>query len=437
MRPNWQLGAISGQTSSPSGELIKTTGNLSASCHTFLNDHQWWMWVLIRPSPAVWLSLYFCGFYFVFGIYVPFWAVWMDWLGLSADDIGLIIGIGVATRCVVNLMILPKFHQKAMLLPLLRVLSVGSMIFGILHLFAGSGWLGLLLLSIAINATLGPSFPVSDTIASHYGRQRLLDYGKVRLFGSAAFIAGTTAAGVFAEHLGVKVIVPMAVCALAITACWVFISPSRLLGDDDKDSCERAGIRTILSDPDVLRLTLILSLIHGSHATYYSFSAIHWGNAGFSESTVSYLWSIGVGVEIVIFALSQRLFRHWTVTSLLRFATAVVIARWLITGLSVDMGWLLAAQAMHGVTFGVSHLAAMRFIRLQASEKILALQALYSAVPLGAALAVLIMLSGPLYTAFAGQAFLFMAGLGTLAGLLLFVRIREPSAHLSGKRESD
>lgn len=366
-----------------------------------------------------WLSFYYGSFYFVFGIYVPFWAVWMHWLGLSADEIGLVIGAGVVTRCIVNLFVLPRFHHHSQLIPMLRVITIGSTVFAAWHLTAGPdlGW--LLLLSVLVNAMLGPSFPVTDTIASHYGRAGLLDYGKVRLWGSAAFILGTTSAGLLADQHGPGAIVPLAVVALVVASCWVMVTPQTLPVTSNQASTPRPKLRQVLLEKRVLLLMVILSLIHGSHATYYAFSAIYWGSAGMSESTVSYLWSIGVGVEIIIFAFSQRLFRDWSIVGLLWLSILAVTIRWLMTAMTTDILWLFAAQSLHGITFGVTHLAAMQFIRQQPTEKVLALQALYSAIPMGAVLAVMTMASGPLYDALSGQAFFVMAGTGVLAAVVL------------------
>lgn len=49
---------------------------------------------MLNPSPYGWISQYFVGFFFAYGVYLPFWALWFEEQGVSATDIGLLVGIG-------------------------------------------------------------------------------------------------------------------------------------------------------------------------------------------------------------------------------------------------------------------------------------------------------------------------------------------------------
>ncbi|WP_325891061.1 hypothetical protein [Grimontia sp. NTOU-MAR1] len=71
-----------------------------------------------RPTPYHWLSIYYGAYFFAFGVYLPFWSVWLAWLGLSADDIGIVLGAGVMARFVVNLTLTPVFTYPNIYFPL-------------------------------------------------------------------------------------------------------------------------------------------------------------------------------------------------------------------------------------------------------------------------------------------------------------------------------
>ena len=45
-----------------------------------------------------WLALFFGAFYFVYGAYLPFWSLWLEGIGVSAEQIGLLLGVGMAIR---------------------------------------------------------------------------------------------------------------------------------------------------------------------------------------------------------------------------------------------------------------------------------------------------------------------------------------------------
>lgn len=374
-----------------------------------------------RPTPYHWLSIYYGTYFFAFGVYLPFWSVWLAWLGLSADDIGIVLGAGVMARFVVNLTLTPRFHLPEHLLPAIRWLSFLATVIGFLHLMATPDLLWLTALSIAINSVIGPSIPVSDALANHYNRRKLIDYGRARLWGSLAFVVGSMMAGTLVERFGPPIIVPLAAGALLLTWCWSLSSPQQLPAKEETQAMVRTPLLQVLRVKSVLVFLAIVSFIQGSHAAYYAFSAIHWTQAGVSDVMVGYLWSFGVVVEVMMFALAAKLFGSWQVQSLFRLAALAVILRWCLTAWSTDLGVLFAAQSLHGLTFGVAHIAAMRYIQQQASDKVMALQALYSAIPMGVVMALLTVVSGELYEQLSGDSFYAMALLG-LPVLLLTLK---------------
>merc|ERR1711991_159000 len=130
---------------------------------------------MFNPSPYGWISQYFIGFFFAYGVYLPFWALWFEDQGVSAGDIGVLIGVGFATRCVANLLITPRVHKAEHLMPALRWLSLAALIFVAFHFFTGGSFLLMLLATILFNLCCGPVVPLSNAMANYYSRLKVLD----------------------------------------------------------------------------------------------------------------------------------------------------------------------------------------------------------------------------------------------------------------------
>lgn len=124
-------------------------------------------------------------------------------------------------------------------------------------------------------------------------------------------------------------------------------------------------------------------MLQGAHAAYYGFSAIYWQQAGYSASAVGYLWSLGVVAEVVIFALSKKVFRRFSARDLLLLSAVCGLIRWGLMGWTTALPGLLLAQILHCGTFTVCHLAAMRYIAARQGSEVIRLQAVYSAVAMG------------------------------------------------------
>jgi PPP family 3-phenylpropionic acid transporter len=94
---------------------------------------------------------------------------------------------------------------------------------------------------------------------------------------------------------------------------------------------------------------------------------------------------------------------------------------------TTDVIALALVQPLHGITFALLHLACMRLIaRIVPQGLEGTAQAIYGTVGIGAASALLTLVSGALYARLGAQGFWVMAGLCAVA-LPLTWRLRQPS----------
>ncbi|EGA69161.1 putative 3-phenylpropionic acid transporter [Vibrio sinaloensis DSM 21326] len=375
---------------------------------------------MLTPSPYGWISQYFIGFFFAYGVYLPFWALWFENQGVSPTDIGLLVGIGFATRCVANMLLTPRIHKVEHLMPALRWLSFASLLFIAFHFFTGGSFWLMALATVLYNLCCGPIVPLSDAMANYYARLNKLDYGRTRLWGSVAFIAGSTVVGFMVSQYGSDMIIYTALVGILIS--WLFamrrINPMPVT--QAEEHTERPKLMDLLREGPVVKFLILVALIQGSHAAYYSFSSIYWKEAGYSEDIIGYLWSLGVVSEVAIFALSKRLFSGWSLRAMFVVAALGCIARWGLTASTTMIAALVLIQLLHGVTFAIAHIAAIQYIQDSEPRKMVALQALYNAIPLGAFIALMTTLSGWGYEHWGANVFWAMAAMGVLA---LFIKV--------------
>ncbi|KII79278.1 3-phenylpropionate MFS transporter [Vibrio renipiscarius] len=378
---------------------------------------------MFSPTPYGWISQYFIGFFFAYGVYLPFWALWFEEQGVSPTDIGLLVGIGFATRCVANMVITPRLHKVEHLMPALRWLTFAALLFVGFHFFTGGNFWLMALATVLFNACLGPIIPLSDAMANYYSRLKMLDYGRTRLWGSLAFIAGSTVVGVLVARYGTDMILYTALAGIFVALVIGMRNTNPMPVTVSESQAERPKLTELLRDSAVVKFLVLVALIQGSHAAYYSFSTIYWKDAGYSEEIIGYLWSLGVASEVAVFALSKRMFAGWSLRMLFVVAALGVTLRWGLTASTTVLLALVAIQLLHGVTFAMAHIAAIQYIQAQEQRKMVALQALYNAIPLGAFIALMTALSGWGYENWGANVFWAMAAMGIVA---VFVKL-EPS----------
>ncbi len=385
---------------------------------------------MLKPSPYGWISQYLLGFFFAYGVYLPFWSLWFKEQGVSPTDIGLLVGLGLATRCIANIVITPRIHKVESLMPALRWLSFAGLIFVGFHFFTGGHFWLMALATVLFNLCCGPIIPLSDAMANYYALLKVLDYGRTRLWGSVAFIGGSTVVGYLVAEFGADMILYTAMTGLFAALLFAMRKTDPMPVTLSDQHTQRPKLSSLLTDKPVIKFLLLVSLIQGSHAAYYGFSAIHWKAAGHSEDVIGYLWSLGVAAEVAVFALSKRLFSGWSLRTLFVIAAGGVMVRWGITASTTSVLALVVVQLLHGVTFAAAHIAAIQYIQNSSENKMVALQALYNAIPLGAFTALITVFSGWGYDNWGAPVFWVMATMGFIA---LFIKLepQQPAQHVT------
>jgi len=56
-----------------------------------------------------WLALAYFTYFFSYGIFLPFWSVWLKGTGLTPETIGILLGAGLVARFLGSLLIAPHF----------------------------------------------------------------------------------------------------------------------------------------------------------------------------------------------------------------------------------------------------------------------------------------------------------------------------------------
>ncbi|WP_343554270.1 3-phenylpropionate MFS transporter [Pantoea sp.] len=372
---------------------------------------------------ARWLGLGYFTYFFCYGIYLPFWSVWLKGTGLDAEKIGLLLGCGMVARFVGSLLIASQVKNPSQLITALRLLALMTCLFAIGY-WVGQQWMWLLLVMVGFNLFFSPLVPLSDALAATWTQQIGLAYGPVRLWGSLAFVISSALTGMLVSAFSSQaILVLLSFGAISMLAGMMLTPATQPQGSERQTSTDGGwqAWRVLLRENAVWRFMVCVTLLQGAHAAYYSFSAIWWQESGYSASIVGYLWSLGVVAEIIVFALSSRLFRRWSARDLLLLSGVCAIVRWTLLGLSTALPLLIVAQILHCGSFTVCHLAAMRFIAARKGAEVIRLQSLYSALAMGGGIAVMTMICGVLFAHLQGHLFWVMACVALPA---LFLRPR-------------
>lgn len=372
-------------------------------------------------SAKTWLTTYFIYFYFIWGIFLPFWGIWLTGQGVTTEQVGVLFSIGLVLRFVSSLSLLPRVSSGSGTLTLIRTLAFITLLC-FASLFYLKGYMWLASLTLLVNFMMAPMMPLGDIVGSRLVQQIQLDYGRVRLWGSVSFIAGSTTVGWLIVDYGLQAI--LALIVLTCVVLWVFalarLSPN-LVDNVETGKSKKTSLLKTLKKPEVILFLLIVGFIQGSHGAYYAFSTIYWDSLGIAGSTIAWLWAISVFAEVLILRFNSKLFSKWTIKQMLLLGLVGGIVRWWVLSITDDVYLLAFAQTLHGLTFAVTHLAAIRYISQKKPSELMTYQSLYSGVALGLLMAVFTYIAGISYETLQGDLFLLSATL--LLPVFVFIKL--------------
>ena len=354
--------------------------------------------------------LLLCGTLFMaFGVASPFLPGLLQQRGLSAAQIGVVLGAGTAIRLVAGpagCRLADRTHRHRQVLTGLTAVSAAAA----LGYLGTGGVAGLLAVSLLHASVLAPMVPLADAMAVAAAPGRFA-YGWVRGAGSAAFVLGAAGAGQVIGFYGLGSIVFLNAGLLALAAGAAARVQDEIGGPVAVQRSGRA--LELLRLPGFVRLMVAAGLIQGSHALHDGFEVLRWRAAGIGPGVAGLLWSEAVLAEVAVFVLlGQPLLRRLGSRGAVLLAAIAGVVRWSVTAWTAAVPAMALVEPLHGLTFALLHLACMRVLGTIVPPRLAATaQAAYSTVAVGIVSASLSLVSGWLYGRFGAGAFWAMAGL--------------------------
>ena len=148
-----------------------------------------------------------------------------------------------------------------------------------------------------------------------------------------------------------------------------------------------------------------------------TYAVIQWRAAGMEAHTISLLWAEAVASELAVFmVLGKVVLDRIGPAAGASLAAVSGIAQWAAIAQTSSPQVLVFSQLLHGTTFALMHLAAMRLIvGMVASGQLATAQTVYGSLCLGLASIVLTLASGVLYQHYGTHAFWAMSTLCLVA----------------------
>jgi len=374
----------------------------------------------MTATPARRLAAYYFAYFAYAGVMVPYFALYLVAIGCSATEIALVLAMPQVARIFAPALwgwIADRTGARREIV----IFGGAALVAGYASLFVVRDTTGIALVMLVMSVLSAGALPIVESIALGSLGAASGRYGPVRLWGSVSFIASVLIAGVWLDAAPAQaLLVPILVLAGAAFLTALAL-PDAVA---EVSSAPVLPLLQVLRRPEVAALLAACFCMVLAHGALYAFFTLHLERTGYSKTMIGILWTLGVLAEIVVFVWLPRLFRSFTLRSLLLASFALAVVRFTAIGWGAQwLAVLVFAQLLHAATFAVYHSASVAAIhrlfegRLQARG-----QAIYTSLSYGLGGATGTLLAGWSWTALGPGATFSVSAVAAAAGALLVAR---------------
>ncbi|WP_223554197.1 MULTISPECIES: MFS transporter [Lysinibacillus] len=355
-----------------------------------------------------WLSQNFFAFFITWGIFLPYWTGWLvDVKHLTVSQASVVMGCGLLARAISNLFFFPTLAKYVHNKRLSSILAIGALITTLLYI-PSTNFISLLIVTLLFNIFYPALLPAVESSAATLIQHGHVHYGKSRSYGSIGFVIAVLIISMLTGVFGQNVIYwSLVISLIGMLFMQQLATPKELLVVPTKEqrakSLSMKSLWSIKGFPIVL---VIVILLQGAHASYYSYGYIYLGDLHVDPFYMGMIINIAVICEILYFLKADTLFKKWRSSSLLLLAACGSSLRWLLIYLFPNVWVFIASQTLHALSFALAHFAFIGYLtKTLPKEQIPNAQGLYSALAMGLSTAILTFLGGYLYEISPGLSF--------------------------------
>jgi len=273
-------------------------------------------------------------------------------LEYSALEIGIIFAAAPLMRFLTPFFFLKHFsltqkvYNRAILLLLL------SSIF--FYVATSYFWL-LFLANLMMGVGLSLTLPYVEVISLEVITKE--HYGKIRLFGSIGFIIVALVLANFLDNPFNAIHFLFFTTALTVISAYMVV---KLYAHHHVDKSTDNTNTFSMSSHALLWVSLFLMQV--SFGGFYNFFTNYETSHGISLQTVSYLWTIGVIFEVIMFYFQGKLLKK-SLVKLIETSTILTAFRWFLLYLFPEnLPILYFSQSLHAFSFALYHSAVISYL---------------------------------------------------------------------------
>jgi MFS transporter, PPP family, 3-phenylpropionic acid transporter len=309
--------------------------------------------------------LYFAHF-FAYGSYGPYLSLYLGRnVGLSQTEIGWVLALTGVTGLAGPFFWGPFAEKTNRRRPLLIVALLVSAAIYPTYMLAGS-MAAALIPTVLIGAVFMPVIPMIDELTMRHVTTKGADYGRIRLWGSLAFIAASLMVGWAMERVD-WIQFPVFVAAELVAIIVVLSFPREAVSYQAVENGKDQRFWRALSGMFIVFI-IAAFVARVANVGHYVFYSLYLESIGAPDSIKGVAWSLGVVAEIAMMVVAGSIVRRVGAGRLFMLGLLGSAVRFMVYVMWPTVPGALFGQIFHAFSFGALHIGAITLVAELAPE---------------------------------------------------------------------
>lgn len=359
-------------------------------------------------------SQYFL-YFGVMGIFLPYFNLYCYHIDFSGFQIGVLSAIRSVALILTPLIwgaMADRFRIRRPIYIICSFISTGIWTF---YLYTTDFW-AMLVITVFYGIFYSPIISFLEAFTMDVLGAKKKSYGRIRGWGSIAFIVTVIVLGRIIDLYSIKIILLLILFgSLAQSLISIKIPDIQI----KKQTAFTLKAKVLLKRRVVIFLFCAFLMLV-SHGTYYGFYSIHLENLGYGKTFIGISWALASIAEIIVMIKSDVIFKRFSIDNVLVFSFMVAALRWIALSYAISPVFILFLQIFHAVTYGTFHVSSILYIDSLTPDEAKTLgQAVNNAITYGLGLMVGFFINGYLFETIGTFSLFMISSLIALTGGIL------------------
>lgn len=306
-------------------------------------------------------QIYYWLLFFGIGALYPLLAIYLEGIGLTGAQIGIILSIGPIVTIFAQPLwgyISDRFQKPNITLLFLSLISaiiVIGFLFPITYFY-------FILIAMILAFFHSPLVPIADSVTLSFVKkhQDKYQFGAIRLWGAIGFAIAVWVTGILMELTFTGIIFYVFSISLIVTA-WISY---RLPNDAELNKGDLLGsLKSLFAIPSYVFLLISNFLIFGSINANNFYFGLYYTSIGGTIAGVGFVFLLAAGSEAPFMRVANYYISKFGIVNILIFSSVVGTARWLILLMEPSTYIVIAISILQGISVGLFIPASVMLVR--------------------------------------------------------------------------